>query len=101
MAVEVYSYSDSFPDSEKFGLVSQMRRSATSIPSNIAEGSGRGTVRDFSKFLDYAIGSSFELETQILLCNRLKFLDEPITKGLMSEVNDIQRMTQSFKKSMF
>ena len=71
LVVETYSITDSFPKSEQFGLVSQMRRAAVSIPSNIAEGRRRGTLKDFRHFLLISYGSGAELETQIEIAKKL------------------------------
>ena len=67
LSVAVYKLTSTFPESEKFGLVSQLRRAAVSIPSNIAEGSGRATVGEYIQFLGHAQGSAFEVETQLEL----------------------------------
>lgn len=75
-AVEIYTATQSFPLSEQFGLTSQMRRSAVSIPSNIAEGTSRKTNKDLSRFLDIAIGSAHELETQLEIAKEIKYLSE-------------------------
>jgi four helix bundle protein len=68
---DVYELCQKLPDDEKFGLKSQIQRCAVSIPSNIAEGSGRTSDKEFLHFLNIAISSSYELETQLLLCNEL------------------------------
>jgi len=73
----VYCETQGFPKEERYGLTSQMRRAAVSIPSNIAEGKGRSTDRDRSLFFCHARGSLLELETQILIAERLKFLAPP------------------------
>ena len=75
LAKEVYELTSSYPKSEQYNLVSQMNRSAISIPPNIAEGAGRGTNKDFINFLGYAQGSSFELETQLILSNELGLIN--------------------------
>ena len=72
LATEVYSITDQFPKSELFGLVSQTRRAAVSIPSNIAEGAARNSRKEYIQFLHVALGSIAELETQLLLATRLK-----------------------------
>lgn len=73
LAGEIYKVTAKLPDSEKFGLVSQMRRCAVSIPSNIAEGHRRSTRRDFASFLRIAYGSTSELETQLVICEKLGY----------------------------
>ena len=73
---DIYSITSQFPDEEKFGLVTQMRRSAVSIPSNIAEGAGRGSQREFAQFLVIARGSLSELETQLIIAKELNYLSD-------------------------
>ena len=75
LVVKIYRYTSDFPNSEKFGLVAQMRRSSVSIVSNIAEGSAR-TDKAFSNFLDYSLGSSFELGTQLIAAQHAKYISE-------------------------
>ena len=82
LVTDVYRLTSQFPDSEKFGLVSQMRRAAVSIPSNIAEGAGRGSDKEFRRFLLIARGSLQELETQLIISGRLGF---PGPHDLMQE----------------
>ena len=96
----VYSELKSFPNDEKFGLISQMKRCSTSIPSNIAEGAGRNTDKDFSRFLDIAVGSLFELETQILLSIRLGLMAKDNGNKMLSSINEIHLMTIGLKKSL-
>ena len=79
---EIYKVSKPFPDDEKFGLTSQMRRSAVSIPSNISEGYGRDGLNDYLRFLNIAISSLFELQTQIEIAFNLKYLDKNKTLTL-------------------
>jgi len=76
LARQVYEVTRLFPDEERFGLVIQLRRAAVSIPSNIAEGRGRGTKKDFAHFLMQARGSLYEVETQIELANELHCINE-------------------------
>ena len=92
LVTETYLKSKDFPREEIYGLTSQIRRSAVSIPSNIAEGCGRKTSKDFSNFLGIALGSAFEFETQLIICKNLKFISERDFKSLESEVNHIQNM---------
>jgi len=97
---KVYEESNSLPPDERFGLTSQIRRSAVSIPSNIAEGCSRSTNKDFARFLGIAIGSAFELETQLLIAVRRKMLNETSTTALLNELNQIQKMINAFHKSL-
>ena len=88
---DIYSITSNFPEVEKFGLVSQMRRSAVSIPSNIAEGCGRGSEPDFKRFLEIALGSSFELETQIQLSLLLGFSDNEASNIIIAKPTGLQK----------
>ena len=97
---EVYLLTNDFPTEEKFGLISQMRRSAVSIPSNIAEGSGRSTDKDFANFLSIALGSSFELETQIWLSMDLGFHEEKRLNELIKVSKEVQKMIYSFRQKL-
>ena len=93
----VYTLLNKLPASEQFGLTSQMKRAACSIPSNIAEGAGRGTDKEFLRFLDMANGSAFELETQLYLCIDLAFIQEDDAKQLFALIREIQKMIFSLK----
>jgi four helix bundle protein len=97
ISMKTYYISKNFPEDKRFGLVSQIRRCAISIPSNIAEGSGRGTNADFNRFVDYSLASSFELETQLLLANDLFGID---ISDILGTVSEFQRMTIGFKKTL-
>jgi len=88
----VYLSTDSFPKAELYGLAGQMRRSAVAIPSNIAEGRGRGSRRDYRQFVIIARGSACELETQTIIARELGFLSEADADELLREVRDIARM---------
>ncbi len=83
----VYQYSAGLPKQEQFGLLSQMRRAAVSVPSNIAEGAARGTTADYVRMLRIARGSLAELETQIILCHELHTLSDP--KPLMDALDGV------------
>lgn len=90
LAKRVYQVTGNFPTEERFGLVNQMRRCAVSIPSNIAEGYGRGSDKELLRFLYVALGSSNELETQLILSLELSFMkeeDSRMLQGLNTEVN--------------
>ncbi len=91
----VYRLSAEFPMEEKYGLTSQIRRSAVSIPSNIAEGSGRNTDGEFKNFLGIASGSSNELFTQLILSHRLELVSENKVNPILNELIEIQKMNYS------
>ena len=90
---EIYSITKSFPVTERYGLVSQINRSAVSIPSNIAEGAGRNTNGEFRNFLGNAFGSICELETQLIIANNLNYLTLTDLEKLLSKLKIIQKMS--------
>ncbi len=90
---------DTFPTYEKYGLKSQMDRCAISIPSNIAEGSSR-TNKSFSHFLDISLGSSFELQTQILLANHRKYLSDEKSEIFEIKIEEFQKATMVFQNTL-
>ena len=90
--VEVYKMTDIFPKEEKFGLTSQIRRASVSISANIAEGAARKSDKEFLQFLSIAQGSASEVETEILIANRLGFIEKRDYETLDSSLNDIGRM---------
>jgi four helix bundle protein len=92
ITLAVYKITASFPSDERFGLTSQMRRCAVSIPSNIAEGCGRRGNGEFHKFLQIATGSANELEYQVLLAKDLLYVAEPIQKELSAKIVEVQKM---------
>ena len=95
LALEVYSCSSGFPQSEAFGLASQMRRAAVSVVSNIAEGYGRGHRGEYIQFLRMAYGSSGELETQLMLSKDLGYLNDEEFKRGSSLLLEVQKMLGS------
>jgi four helix bundle protein len=100
LVTEVYGLAKLLPGEELYVLSDQMRRAAVSIPSNIAEGQGRSTTRDFIKYLYIAKGSKAELETQLLICVRLQYLTQPqiqVAKGLIDEIG---RMLNALIRSL-
>ena len=94
----IFQLTRSFPTDEKYGLVSQMLRSAISIPSNIAEGSGRKSNKDFYHFLNIALGSSFELETQVIIANEFNYINQEKADSTCKLINDIQKIFTACKK---
>ena|SRR5690606_8614822 len=98
IAEDVYRLSATFPKTEKFGLISQMRRSAVSIPSNIAEGAGRNMDGEFKNFLGIASGSSNELFTQLLLSHRLQLASQEKITPILDQLIEVQKINYSLIK---
>ena len=95
-----YKASENFPKEERYGLTSQLRRSAVSIPSNISEGAGRNTNGEFKQFLGIANGSSYELLTQLYLSTRLNLIKEENVRPIINEVLEITKMNFSLQRSL-
>lgn len=95
-----YRATSTFPKEEKFGLTSQLRRSAVSIPSNIAEGAGRNSNGEFMRFLGIANGSSFELLTQLYLSERLNLITEEKVRPIINDVLEVTKMNFSLQRSL-
>src|ERR1700720_166757 len=100
LVVGVYEQTRSFPKQEIYGLTSQMRRSAISIPSNIAEGKGRSSDRDRAHFFCHARGSLLELETQILIAQRLEYLHSSVGEKLLADSAQLGRMLNALIQSL-
>ncbi len=100
IVISSYKLTDLLPSHEKFGLVSQINRSAVSIPSNIAEGSSRDSKKDFNNFLRIALGSSFELETQVLIVEKLSLVDKDLLASLKISIDEEQKMLMALMKSL-
>ncbi|BCY29035.1 four helix bundle protein [Flavobacterium okayamense] len=94
---KVYDITSEFTESEKFGLTNQLRRASVSVPSNIAEGSSRNSNKEFGRFLEIAIGSCYELETQLLISLDLKFISPNTIEELLRDLNEIVKMIVRFK----
>ncbi len=95
-----YKVTENFPGGEQYGLVSQMRRSAVSIPSNIAEGFRRKHSKEYKQFLGIALGSSAELETQIVIARELNYMNEKAEKDLMELLNHTCGMIVNLNKKI-
>ena len=96
LAKEVYLLTSKFPKEEKFGLVSQINRCSVSVPSNIAEGSSRSSKKEFAHFIKIALGSLFELETQLILSNEVGFYDIEKLNDLEPKIIKLQKMLSRF-----
>lgn len=96
----VYSLAKLLPKEERYGLYSQVTRSAVSIPSNIAEGSAKSSDKEYKRYLEIALGSSFELETQLLLIQELKLIDKNIGQTI-TQTCEVQKMLQGFIRKLY
>ena len=95
LVTQIYLASGNFPKSEFYGLISQLRRSAVSIPCNIAEGYGRRSTGDYVRFLQIFVGSLYELQTQLEIAKKLEYLTEFEFNGLYENTREIERMLLS------
>ena len=100
IAVQTYRSSLTLPKHEQFGLISQITRAAVSIPSNIAEGSSRHTDKDKSRFIEISLGSSFELETQLLIAKAASLGNQQLCEELLKVLTEEQKMLNSYLKSL-
>ncbi len=97
---EIYQITGNFPDSEKYGLVAQMRRAAVSVPSNIAEGQARHTTGEFVQFVSHAEGSVAELETQIIISLELGYCHEANARGSLATVRELRKMLNALRRKL-
>ena len=100
LSVKVYELTKSFPKDEIYGLTSQMRRCSVSVASNIAEGSGRNSKKDFNYFLGISYGSTCELETQVIIANKVGLMDENALDSIQKSIYEIQKMNWALKRSL-
>ena len=100
LTVKIYRASQSFPVEERYGITSQIRRAAASIPANIAEGQSRNTTGEFRQFLGIARGSLAELETFLTLCEKLEYLNQKDSKVLLTNCAEINKMLHGLTKSL-
>jgi four helix bundle protein len=99
LVLETYRLTKRFPDDERFGLISQLRRSAASVPANLAEGCGRGSELDFARFVQMAMGSASEVEYHILLSKDLGYLPTDDFAKLSTSVQEVKRVLTSLLRS--
>jgi len=96
----IFLYCKDLPKDERFNLIDQMNRSSCSIPSNIAEGSGKRTKLQFAEYLSISLSSSYELETQLLICERRKYGNSALLKQTLNLVTEVQKMIFSFREKI-
>ena len=97
---KIHSITKTFPREERYGLISQMRRSASSIPTNIAEGSSRDSQKEFKHFLSISLGSAYELFTHLEVSRRMGYISEETKEDLMRSTCEIERKISSFRKQL-
>jgi four helix bundle protein len=97
LVIDVYQFTDTLPNAEKYGILQQIQKSAVSIPSNIAEGYGRSTKVDYARFVDIALGSTRELQTQLEICERLGY---GMTKELVDRGEEVAKIPYGLAKSL-
>jgi len=100
LCLDIYKITKGFPKEERYGLTSQTRRAAVSVPSNIAEGYGRKTTPEYIRSLYVAHGSSCELETQILLTGDLGYINSELLKKVQKDIEEVERMLKALIKSL-
>ncbi len=100
LTVNIYALTSSFPKSELFGLSSQIQRAAVSVPSNIAEGHARDSTKEYLRFISIALGSLAEVETQLVIANKLQFLNNEMMGELLGKTGEIGRMLRGLQKSL-
>lgn len=100
LANEIYAASDLFPKNEEFGLKSQIRRCAVSVPSYIAEGSSRSSDKDFNRFLEISLGSLFELQTQLIIANARNYINNENFNLIEIRIIELQKMTSGFQNNL-
>ncbi len=100
LVTERYQLTNTFPVQERFGLISQMQRSAVSIPTNIAEGSAKSSNKDFARFLEMVFGFSLELETELTISLNLAYINSVVFNSIQRKIIEIQKMITGFKNKL-
>ncbi|HLP04467.1 MAG TPA: four helix bundle protein [Paludibacter sp.] len=97
---DIYRLTKTFPSDERFGLISQLQRAAVSVPTNIAEGSAKSSNKDFARFLEISLGSTFELETELLVSHKLDYMDIEKYNQMQEKLAELQKMITGFKEKL-
>ena len=98
---QIYGLTAGFPQEERYGLSSQIQRASISISSNIAEGSSRESIKEFNHFLSISLGSSFEMETQLIVAKKIGYLNQIQLENITDQITELIKMIRGFKKSLF
>ena len=98
--IDLYKITSNFPSEERYGLTNQIRRASVSIESNIAEGCGRNGDREFSRFLDIAQGSAYEVRTQLLIARDLEYISSEIFESLNNQIVSVSKMLNSLNQKL-
>lgn len=101
IAVNCLAMTKAFPPQEKFGLALQINKASVSIPSNMAEGSSRSSNKDYNRYIEISLGSSFELETQLLIAKELSYGDQPLIITTLNLLTEEEKMLTAFSRSLF
>lgn len=100
IAIKTYQLTESFPKEDKYAIVQQMTKAGISIPSNIAEGSSRTSEKDYLRFIEISLGSTFELETQIMIAERLSKGNQQLLQELRAAITEEQKMLTGFQQKL-
>ncbi len=100
LTICIYRLTKLLPKEEEYGLKSQLRRAAVSIPSNIAEGCSRTSEKEFKRFLEFSLGSSFEIETDLLIAQRLSMISESQNNAIVNDLHKLQRRINALSSKL-
>ena len=100
IAVQAFKLTETFPKEQKFGLTQQITKASVSIPSNIAEGSSRSSIKDYNRFLEISLGSAYELETQLLIAEAVQLGDGTVCTQMLMDINEEQKMLLAFMHTL-
>ena len=100
IAINSFKLTAAFPKEEKYGISSQITKAAVSIPSNIAEGSSRSSEKDYNRFIEISLGSTFELETQLLIAEAVNYGDKQLRSEMLKDIDEEQKMLISFMNKL-
>lgn len=100
ITIHIYKMTNDFPEYEKFGLISQLRRASISISSNIAEGCSRSSEKEFKRFIEISIGSAFEVKTQLIISEKLSFINEEQLRDMIELIDKISKQLNSLRNRL-